>query len=243
MIAPAPRRLLAAPLLARAEERELFLKMNEHRTAATWMQRQTEPSPTLAERRAAERRLAAARAIRNRIAEANLRLVVAVAKKFANSGQSLEDLVSEGTLPLLRAVELFDVSKGNAFSTYATHALRHHYYRVLKRQARRLGIERTAPQGVLADIPEERSVVADPSNVLARVRQAAAELIQELPDRERTIIAARYGLEGHRAGHSFSEIGRSLCLSKERVRVLAHRALEKLRDEAERRGLELPECA
>ncbi len=80
---------------------------------------------------------ARATAIRNRIALSNLRLVVSVAKRFASPQQSVEDLVSEASILLLRCVERFDAGRGTRFSTYATRALTHHFVRLRKRERRR----------------------------------------------------------------------------------------------------------
>lgn len=240
--APTPARLCDAPLLTRADERYLFLKMNGLKAVAARLDA-SDTTSNAEVRRAITSRLAAANAIRNRIVEANLRLVVSVARKFVTPDHPLDELVGEGSIPLLRAVELFDISKGYAFSTYATNALRHHYFRSSKRRARRHRQSGTTNPGVLAEIADHRSQVVDPVPHLARTRTMTTRLLGRLPERERRILAARFGLDEFGQSHTFSQIAELLNLSKERVRVLANRALEQMREEAENCGLELPVCA
>lgn len=87
-----------------------------------------------------QRMIAYADDARHHLAEANLRLVVSVAKKYMNRGLSLMDLVQEGNMGLLRAVEKFDYSKGFKFSTYATWWIRQAITRAIADQARTIRI-------------------------------------------------------------------------------------------------------
>lgn len=117
--------LVRAPLLTPEEEAYLFLLMNFRKSQAERWRRKirlSNPDPALLDRIVAAMHESVE--IRNRIAEANLRLIVAIAKKLSHSLDQLSELTSEGLLPILRAVELFDVGRGNRFSTYATWAVR-----------------------------------------------------------------------------------------------------------------------
>ena len=166
--------------------------------------------------------------IQNRIVESNLRLVVSIAKHFADSTAPLDERVSEAILPLIRAVELFDISRGYCFSTYATNALRNVFLRSRARAARRSSHQIDA--AVLETLADSRPTVTHFEALSASRKAFTANLLRRLSDREQKILAARFGLGDYNHDHTFQEIGRLLKLSKERVRVIANRAIEKLRE-------------
>lgn len=232
--------LVQAPLLTPEWERFLFLKMNFLKYQAEQLRRKIDPeTPDVSQLRLMQRKLAEANDLRNRIVESNLRLVVSVAKKLSNSIHQLSELTSEGLLPLMRAVELFDVHLGNRFSTYATWAIRNQMHRVLFRQRKVSELQLDEDDVGWAGIPDTRgSTTADLQKQTQRV-EVLSELIANLNDRERKIIAARFGLEGHPAGQSLAEISADLGLSKERIRQIAIGAIEKLRTTAQDLQLDL----
>ena len=120
-------RLCQRDILSCGEERRLFsqLKM-AHKAARSCGVQGT--------------RTAEAVAIRNRIVECNLRLVVSLAKRFATcegTDCTLEELVSEGVISLIRCVEGFDGTRGTRFSTYATRELTNHFVRFRRMHAHR----------------------------------------------------------------------------------------------------------
>jgi len=234
--------LVQAPLLTPAEERYLFLKLNYYKYRAEQQRRRIKlDHPDRDQLQHIEDWLANANAVRNQIVEANLRLVVSVAKKLSNSLDQLTELTSEGLLPLMRAVELFDVHLGNRFSTYATWAVRNQMHRMLKRQRGVTELSTGDDDAGWDGIPDRRgSATADLQAQLQRQRFLVT-LIDSLNPRERRIIAARFGLDGQPSGQSLAEISVEMGLSKERIRQIALHALEKLRQAALASAIELPE--
>ena len=223
--------LVEAPLLTAEEERYWFTWMNFLKYRAERNRRQLDlnrPNLDLVERIEAD--LKEAIEARNHIVQGNLRLIVGLAKKLAKSMDEMSDLISEGMTPLIRSTELFDISLGNKFSTYATWAVRNQMIRMLKRawnsQESTLGEDAPAWE----NLPDRESV-SDASEAAQELRVAAVQrLLASLPEREREIIAARFALDGQPNGQSLADIARQIGLSKERVRQIALNTLTKLRE-------------
>ncbi len=216
------------PLLSPAQERHLFCRMNWLRCQAETLRqsvndcnaRQTEILTRI------QRLLADALELRNAIVTANLRLAVPVARQFVTPGLTFEDLLSESHGPLIRAAELFDCSKGYRFSTYATNSIRNRFLRV--RQQRQQSIRRSATR----EFVDVEQIVDDSSHpdlrekALMDIDRAVGKLVAELEPRDREIVSLRWGLGESAGPMSLAEIGRSVGLSKERVRQRAIRAVD-----------------
>ena len=230
--------MVEMPLLSLDEERYLFAWMNflKHRAERNRQRLSlNRPDEALVER--IESDLRDAIAVRNRIVRSNLRLVVALSKKLSAVKQAgaldqMSELISEGTLPLIRSVELFDVNLGNRFSTYATWAVRNQMFRFLKRRDSR--IERGVGEDDLwlNRLVDDRSQPEHDQRLAAVREQRVQGLLSQLSERERIVIASRFGLDGHPQGQSLNDIAQQLGLSKERVRQIVIASLEKLHEVA-----------
>ena len=168
---------------------------------------------------------------------ANLRLVVSIAKKFVDPTWSFDELVSEGNLALMRAVEKFNFALGNRFSTYATYAIQRHFYR-LSQRGRTLRKRFVADDDALKDRAEEPSTAKYcSSEQIETLKNLFQSFLAELEPRERKIVVARFGFDG-KAPRTFRELGSQMGVCKERIRQIQSRAMEKLRELAAEAKLE-----
>jgi RNA polymerase primary sigma factor len=225
--------LCAAKLLKPAEETALFRRMNYCKYSAELLRRKLNPSRANARLVGRiQELLSQATSDRDWIVQANLRLVVSIAKKFANAQLTFEDLLSDGIASLLRAVEKFDFDRGFRFSTYATQAIR----RSLCRQQQ--SAQRESRRFVAADpllFADDRDSAS--TLTVARweeLRNKLKRLLARLDPRERSIIRRRFGLDQEADVQTLQSLAEDLGVCKERVRQLEMRAIAKLRTFAER---------
>lgn len=179
--------------------------------------------------------------VKNEIILANLRLVVAMTKRYAHSTEPLLELVSDGNISLMRAVEKFNFALGFRFSTYATWAIVKNFTQTISRGHRDQTRFRNADEELFQTVPDQRTNQKTEEAAQIQRESDLARLLEQLDDRERQIICYRYGLDSGREPMTLKEVGSVMGVTKERIRQLASRAITKLRQAAVAQGLDVPE--
>ena len=201
-------------LLKAADEQVLFLTFNLLKCLAERRRLQAiSNSGTKTDARTVKNLLDQAEQVRNHIMEANQRLVVSIANRFASSLHLLADMISEGNLTLLKSINCFDASRGFRFSTYATYAIRRHLGRLPQRDKKRAMVSSE-------DQPHPMVTDGFPEWLDIHPQQVIKQVISELPVREQEIITMRFGFQNNGKISTYSEIADVHGISKERVRQL-----------------------
>ncbi|MCA9207872.1 MAG: sigma-70 family RNA polymerase sigma factor [Planctomycetales bacterium] len=222
-------RLCATSLLTADEERELFRRMNFLKFRANALRSSLDPSNPDAETIAAiDSHIAEAAAIRDRIIQANMRLVIAIVKKFVTPRHSFDDLLSDGTMSLMQAVDKFDFDRGFRFSTYAYRAIARNAYRAIMDQRKASRRFMADTEVLTEEAIDEGSTASMDEHTWSRLRNLLSGMMHQLDRRERFILRGRYALGSHRRVRTFQCLADKLGVSKERVRQLEQRALTKL---------------
>ena len=234
--APGEGRWLSAP-----EEIALFRRMNYLKYRAHVLRTLLDSRcPCEALMCEIQRLLDDACSIRNHLMCAFIRLVGSIARRFIDPQHSYDELVSEGCLPLLRAIAKFDFRRGYRFSTYATHAIQRHFFRLFSKSSKeRARYRESAVEKLEGGIDRRRRPSRNEAQMLA-AEASIDRLIGRLDRREQDIVQSRYGLKRGEDAQTLKAIGERLGVCKERVRQLEQRAIGKLRVMAEEAEFEAP---
>ena len=198
---------LPAPL-TREEEQALFLSMDEQPETA----RQT-------------------------LIEHNLRLVVYIARKFENTGVGIEDLISIGTIGLIKAINTFDPDKGTRLATYAARCIENEIlmqFRAQKKTSQDISVNEpidTDSEGnplTLMDIISTEDEIVEDIYKITMLKKLSTEVGRIKDPREKSIIMMRYGLDGMRPMTQL-EVSKKLNISRSYVSRIEKKALKELR--------------
>ena len=196
------------PPLTKQEEAELMQQMNSNETA-----------------------------VRNALIEHNLRLVVYIARKFENTGIGIEDLISIGTIGLIKAVNSFDPDKNIKLATYASRCIENEilmHIRKIAGQKAEVSLDEPintdwdGNELLLSDVlGTDGDIVMRPMEEDAE-QQLLREALARLPERERRIVSLRFGLGG-RPEKTQKEVADLLGISQSYISRLEKRIMQRLR--------------
>lgn len=227
--------LYDVPLLTREQEYHLFRKMNylKHRASRLRDSLDSTQGSKTEIMDEIDELYEAAVLVKNKIVQSNLRLVVSIAKRHVASSDDFFALVSDGNMSLIRAVEKFDYSRGNKFSTYASWAIMKNFARTIPSEFKHRDRFRTTTEELFLARQDDR---LDPyvEETVQRTRQRElSKILNRLDEREQKIITARFGLGRGSEPLTLKEVGEEMGVTKERIRQLEARALGKLREAAD----------
>jgi len=232
--------LYEVPLLDREQELHLFRQMNFLKHQAFKLREELDPARAkTSELDRIEELQEGALAVKNQIIRSNLRLVVSIAKRHVGPSNNFFELVSDGNMSLIRAVEKFDFSRGNKFSTYASWAIMKNFARTIPEENYRRDRFVTGHEEMFEAAADNRTDEHEYESTLKRMQEAIKGMLDRLDDRERLIITSRFGLGGA-AERTLEQLGKELGITKERVRQIESRGVDKLRKIAGEQRLELP---
>lgn len=178
---------------------------------------------------------------RNELIEHNLRLVVHIIKKYYQNARDQEDLISIGTIGLIKAASTFDFEKGNKFTTYASRCIENEilmHFRSRKKTANDVYIsdpidtDKDGNALTLQDIIADDSCIFEDIESKMRGQRLHESIASVLDDRERDIVIRRYGLSGSRP-LTQREVAKGMGISRSYVSRIEKKALEKLREQLE----------
>lgn len=229
-------------LLTREQEYHLFRKMNYLKYKARKLRDDLNlTDPSVASMDAIDDYYQQAVSVKNQIVQANLRLVVSIAKRHMKSSDDFFSLVSDGNMSLFRAVEKFDYARGNKFSTYASWAIMKNFARSIPDEFKHKDRFRTAGEEVFMAHEDTRGDHFAQEIAQQNREKQINRILNRLDQREQQIIIRRFGLDHSHEPLTLKEVGAELGVTKERIRQLEARALSKLREAASVENIDIPE--
>ena len=229
-------------LLTREQEQYLFRKFNFLKCKARQLRDLLDPTRARAsDMDEIERLYDEAVLVKNRIVKSNLRLVVSIAKRHVNSSDDFFQLVSDGNMSLIRAVEKFDYSRGNKFSTYASWAIMKNFARTIPHEFKQKDRFRPTSEELFLSREDQRSDRYLVESAQSQREKQVNLILESLDDREQRIIISRFGLDYSQEPQTLKEVGAELGVTKERIRQIEARALNKLRAAAKDEKIDMPE--
>lgn len=181
-------------------------------------------------------------AVREKLIVHNLRLVVYIAKKFESSGVGLEDLVSIGTIGLIKAVNTFRTDKNIKLATYASRCIENEILMFLRKTSQLrnevsidepLNVDWDGNELLLSDILGSDADVVNKDIEFEDEKNLLIKTINSMNERERTIMSMRFGLDGGKE-HTQKEVADILGISQSYISRLEKRIIERLRREIEK---------
>lgn len=236
-------------LMTAAEERVMFLRFNFSKRKLQALQKKARKDGL--SREVAEQLIfwhERFEHLREYLVRTNLALVLAMAKRTRLGDVDFAEIVSEGNMALLRAVDKFNVDRGFKFSTYACRAILKGFSRTAQKHTRhrtRFPVE-FEPDLEQSDWPEERRDAVE-QDLAEELKQIVDNNLADLSDTEQTVIRRRFNWEQQdESPLTLEEVGRIIGVTKERVRQIQNKALLKIRrlmedDVLKTSNTELPE--
>lgn len=233
--------LYRVPLLNKAQEQHYFRLMNFLKFQACQLQEELDLGhPVSRVVKKLKSLLDEAAKIKSLLIRSNLRLVVSIAKRHLKPGVNFFELVSDGNMSLIRAIEKFDYYRGNKFSTYASWAIMKNFARSVPTEHTRRDRFRTGYEEVFQQSNDLRANQFAAEIANTEQRSALKEILEELDGRERKVISCRFGLLRGTEPETLEQVGNRLGVTKERVRQIEVRTLDKMRKIARRKRVEIP---
>lgn len=243
--------LYEVPLLNKEQEQHLFRKMNYLKFKASQLRNSilkeaaNPPEVDLLKVKVQvldeiENLIHQANMVKDSLINANMRLVVNIAKRHSGQVENFFELISDGNMSLIRAVEKFDFGRGFKFSTYASWAIMKNFARSIPTEIHHRERFVTGNEEVFSSTVDGRT---DEKELLAQKERASHSinrLLNFLDPREREIIKLRAGLDEKESSTTLEDIGIKFGITKERVRQIHARSMRKLRHMVEENHLEMP---